>query len=131
MGITSNVRIVERGIGVHANRVRAAASRAVHDIATHLEAQVKSRAAGRPGPRRQTGDYSRSIATVFTVTPGGAEAWVGTNKAQGRRLEYGFVGRDAAGRTYAQPPYPHWQPAIRVTRTYARERVRRLIREAA
>jgi hypothetical protein len=37
---------------------------------------------------------------------------VGTNKPQGRRLEFGFVGEDSLGRSYDQAPLPHFGPAL-------------------
>lgn len=78
-----------------------------------LQTRVRARASGRPGPRRQTGDYRRSISRESGRGPdGGHQATVGTNAPQGRRLEHGFVGADALGRTYNQPPYPHFGPAL-------------------
>lgn len=65
-----------------------------------------------PGPNRATGDYARSIALNVTVSGGVHVATVSTNLIQARRLEFGFRGTDEAGRTYNQPPYPHWRPAI-------------------
>lgn len=59
-------------------------------------------------PRIQTGDYVRSITLSVT----GTSALVGTNRVQGRRLEFGFTGVDAIGRHYDQPPYPHFGPAL-------------------
>lgn len=85
-----------------------------------LQANVKRRAAEpryaeRPkpegsdeGPRIITGDYNRSI--YLRITPTSAE--VGTNKPQGRRLEFGFSGTDSLGRTYDQPPYAHFGPGF-------------------
>lgn len=59
----------------------------------------------------KTGDYARSIkASKPTITPTSVEATVGTNRPQGRRLEFGFVGEDALGRYYNQAPRPHWEP---------------------
>jgi hypothetical protein len=43
-------------------------------------------------------------------------AIVGTNKPQGRRLEYGYVGPDSLGRVYDQPPYAHVGPAMETVR---------------
>jgi hypothetical protein len=78
-----------------------------------LRTRVRARASGRPGPRRQTGDYRRSIgAQTAQIAPGVWQGTVGTNAPQGRRLEYGFVGQDSLGRTYNQPPYPHFGPAV-------------------
>lgn len=76
-----------------------------------LKTKVMGRASGRPGPRVVTGDYRRSITVDFGKQSGAHTAVVGTNKPQGRRLEYGFVGTDSLGRTYNQPPFPHFNPA--------------------
>jgi hypothetical protein len=67
-----------------------------------LEARIKSRAPVR------TGDYRRSWTTELR----GKTAVVGTNKPQGRRLEFGFVGADSLGRHYNQAPQPHVRPSI-------------------
>lgn len=64
-----------------------------------LVTKVKANASGRPGPRVQTGDYRRSINMVFKGGPN-PEASVGTNRPQGRRLEFGFHGTDSLGRSY-------------------------------
>lgn len=99
--------------------ISAAASLAVDRISAQtamlLETRVKANASGRPGPRVITGDYRRSItATRGAAGMGGAlGAWtVGTNAPQGPRLEYGFVGRDRAGRQFSQAPFPHFGPAV-------------------
>lgn len=81
--------------------------------ARRLQTRVRANASGRPGPNIVTGDYRRSISVV---KEGPTSALVGTNRPQGRRLEFGFYGVDAIGRTYNQPPYPHFQPAIDQTR---------------
>lgn len=73
---------------------------------------VKAKASGRPGPNAPTGDYRRSWNLKIKSSPRQLSANVGTNKPQGRRLEYGFVGTDSLGRTYNQPPYPHAGPAF-------------------
>ena len=70
---------------------------------------VKRNASGPPGPNVVTGQYVGSIQPFsedqYTA---GAE----TSAPQAARLEFGFVGVDALGRHYAQPPFPHWRPAI-------------------
>lgn len=48
----------------------------------------------------------------YLSTPADVTAIVGTNAPQGRRLEFGFVGADALGRVYNQPPFPHVGPAV-------------------
>lgn len=80
-----------------------------------LATQVKANASGRPGPRAPTGDYRRSITLRQNITVGREstyEATVGTNRPQGRRLEFGFRGTDSKGRSYNQPAYPHFGPAF-------------------
>lgn len=77
-----------------------------------LQRQVQLNASGRPGPNAPTGNYRRSINRRVTRTPSGSTGEVGTNMPQGRRLEFGFTGEDSLGRTYNQPPYPHFGPAL-------------------
>jgi hypothetical protein len=78
---------------------------AKHGLA--LQQAVKRNASGRPGPRIITGDYNRSIMLELR----GLDAKVFTNKVQGPRLEWGFVGTDSLGRTFNQAPLPHFAPA--------------------
>lgn len=79
---------------------------------TLLQTQVKANASGRPGPRAPTGDYRRSINLRMAGNASTSTASVGTDRPQGRRLEGGFRGTDSLGRSYDQPPYPHFGPAI-------------------
>lgn len=75
-----------------------------------LLALIKSNASGRPGPEVITGSYRASWHIERQ-----AEAHVVTTGApQAMRLEYGFVGEDALGRDYSQPPFPHVNPAADV-----------------
>jgi hypothetical protein len=67
---------------------------------------------GFGGPRLITGDYNRSISLAMNTDNGNPVATIGTNRPQGRRLELGFVGVDARGRRYHQPPYPHFGPGL-------------------
>lgn len=76
-----------------------------------------------PGPNVATGDYRRSWA--LKTTPG--EVFVFTNAPQGARLEYGFVGTDALGRNFNQPPYPHVRPAVEQVRPKLVQALRALI----
>ncbi len=85
--------------------------RAVVQFGALLLTKVKANASGRPGPNTVTGDYRRSWSVKYSSGVGGRVASVGTNKPQGRRLEFGFVGVDSLGRVYDQPPFPHVQPA--------------------
>lgn len=81
-------------------------------LQTKVKAYASKPRTGPPGPRIQTGDYVRSISLDMGLEAGGPTATVGTNKPQGRRLEFGFVGIDSIGRHYNQPPYPHFRPAL-------------------
>ena len=75
-------------------------------------ARVKLAASGRPGPRRVTGDYTRSMNAQVSHGPGGAVGTIGTNAVQAARLEFGFYGADSRGRYYRQAPLPHWRPTF-------------------
>ncbi|MEU9703109.1 hypothetical protein [Streptomyces sp. NPDC047981] len=75
-------------------------------------ARISGNASGRPGPNVITGDYRNSWQAVTTRIPYGAFCTIGTNRPQGRRLEFGFTGTDSLGRSYNQPPFPHVGPAI-------------------
>jgi len=77
-----------------------------------LNTRIKARASGRPGPNAPTGDYRRSWTHKVVKEGGKTTSTNGTNKPQGRRLEFGFTGTDSLGRTYDQPPYPHVGPAV-------------------
>lgn len=70
-----------------------------------------------PGPNVITGDYRRSWRMQLGRKPsrnGLASTYVlvSTNAPQAWRLEKGFVGQDARGRMFNQPPYPHVSPAL-------------------
>ena len=77
-----------------------------------LTTRVMANASGRPGPNAPTGDYRRSWNAQYHKEGDQLVADVGTNRPQGRRLEFGFHGVDSLGRFYNQPPYPHVWPAV-------------------
>lgn len=77
-----------------------------------LLTKVQAHSSGRPGPMVRTGGYRRSHGMRMISEGGNPMAVVGTNHPAGRRLEFGFVGVDALGRSYNQPPYPHYGPAL-------------------
>ena len=59
-------------------------------------AQIRGHASGRPGPNVITGDYRGSWKpTPPRRLPHGAMCTLGTDRPQGPRLEFGFVGIDA------------------------------------
>jgi len=88
----------------------------VHTVVTkwtnELERRVASNASGRPGPNVITGNYRRSINHQITSSESEVTGTVGTNAPQARRLEHGFHGTDSLGRSYSQPAYPHFGPAL-------------------
>jgi HK97 gp10 family phage protein len=89
----------------------------------------------------ETGNYRRSIHVGGEgggehgdiggqkVTSTGAEVAVGTNVEYGPRLEFGFVGTDALGRTYHQPARPHARPAIEAAQPEAEREVIAALRQ--
>lgn len=109
---TSEVDRLARDLATAGVMAGVRAGNLVRHHGTRLQAQVKANAAGRPGPRIQIGDYNRSIGLQIGLEGGSPIARVGTNRPQGMRLEKGFVGEDSLGRTYNQPPYPHFGPAV-------------------
>ncbi|WP_172673788.1 hypothetical protein [Methanogenium cariaci] len=54
---------------------------------------------------------------------------VGTNAPQGKRLEFGFVGRDVLGRYYNQEAQPHLRPAVDENVDEVREEIRAAMRQ--
>ena len=75
-------------------------------------ARIRGNASGRPGPNVITGAYRNSWRPETRREPYGATCTIGTELPYGRRLEFGFTGTDSLGRSYAQPPFPHVQPAL-------------------
>jgi hypothetical protein len=95
-----------------AKKVGPALDKLVNHHGMLLRTRVMAKASGRPGPRAITGDYRRSWQHKHTGGGSMSRSEVGTNAAQGRRLEYGFNGSDSLGRVYNQPPFPHARPAF-------------------
>lgn len=52
----------------------------------------------------ETGGYYRSVRVVGDG--------VQTDRPDGLRHEFGFIGEDSLGRAYDISPRPHWRPAI-------------------
>ena len=103
---------VERGLAVAAATAPAKAYGVVVHYGAVLQRKVQANAAGRPGPRRVTGQYARSIRRRSRPLVAGGYTDIGTDAPQGRRLEVGFARADSLGRRYHQPPYPHFGPAL-------------------
>lgn len=112
IGMSSDAYLVAAELAGAGVKVAARAAETTFRFGLLLQSKVKANASGRPGPRIITGDYNRSIALTTGLDSGSPIAWVGTNAPQGRRLELGFVGTDSLGRVYAQPPFPHFYPAL-------------------
>lgn len=94
-------------------KIGPAIEKGVRHTSTLGVARIKGHASGRPGPNVITGDYRGSWqATGHRRLPHGAMCTLATDRPQARRLEFGFVGIDAIGRNYNQPPFPHVQPAL-------------------
>lgn len=88
-------------------------NRTVQQQARLLRALIMERASGRPGPNVITGDYRSSWRVEPVAVPDGGGATVGTDRPQGRRLEYGFYDMtDSIGRHFFQVPRPHVEPAV-------------------
>lgn len=84
-----------------------------------LNAAVKGRQSGRPGPRAQTGDFRRATTLQIIRTPVSVSAIVGNNSPQAARFEYGFNsgvapqhGVDVLGRHFETPPFPSFGPGF-------------------
>jgi hypothetical protein len=114
MGVTikTNAGEIAAALDLKAAQVRSGLRALVRHHGVLLQARAKANAAGRPGPRIQTGDLNRSIALQVDGNASISRARVGTNKPQARRLEYGFRGVDSLGRRWDQPPYPFLGPAL-------------------
>lgn len=96
-----------------AMKIGPAIQKAVKHTGALGAARIRGHASGRPGPNVITDDYRGSWQpTPVRRLPHGAMCTLGTDRPQGRRLEFGFVGIDAIGRHYDQPPFPHVQPAL-------------------
>ncbi|WP_328403990.1 HK97 gp10 family phage protein [Streptomyces sp. NBC_00390] len=111
-GAHSNAAQIAAQLDVRAARTLPETVGLVQHYAMLLETRIKAKASGRPGPNAPTGDYRRSWTHEIATDGVTVTATVGTNKPQGRRLEYGFVGADSLGRIYNQPPFPHVGPAV-------------------
>ncbi len=69
----------------------------------------------------KTGTLRRSIHVLTTeLTPTRAVVSVGPDVPYGRRLEFGFVGKDSLGRNYHQGPRPYMRPAFETQKEAAR-----------
>ena len=86
--------------------------KSAEDLKSLTQRNASLPSSGPPGPRVITGDYVGAWEVHKEPQRDGTSRSVGTNRAQARRLEYGFTGTDSIGRHYDQPPYPHHGPAV-------------------
>ena len=93
-------------------KLRPAIEKGVRHTAMLGIARIRGNASGRPGPNVITGAYRNSWRPEMHGLPYGAMCTIGTDLPYGRRLEFGFTGTDSLGRSYAQPPFAHVQPAL-------------------
>lgn len=107
-------------------------NRSMRKYANELRDEVRKRAQGRPGPRRITGVYWHSIKVTKAssgILNRSSTTSVVSEHPAALRLEKGYVGVDALGRHYNQPPFVHWEPAIQIVRSrwvkHLGQRVRR------
>lgn len=121
VSISTNAGSVAADLGALGVRVGARAYAVTRTYGQLLETSVKRhanlprtalRGPNTGGPRLITGDYNRSINLRMAGSVTHPTATVGTDRPQGPRLEFGFVGVDSLGRHYNQPPYAHFGPAF-------------------
>lgn len=73
-------------------------------------------------PNVVTGTLRRSIRfTPVVRLAGGYTSTVGPTTVYGRRVELGFKGTDSLGRSYNQPAYSYFGPAVKEVRIKAHE----------
>jgi hypothetical protein len=96
------------------NLARGASRAAVHETGEIMAAFIQAHAEGRPGPNIVSGNLRGGVLVDHNI--GDEDGWgaltVYDDVIYSRRIEYGFYGTDALGRTYNQPPYPFWGPGF-------------------
>lgn len=96
-------------------KLKARTTAAVHQFAVLLAERIQTAASGRPGPEIRSGNLVGSIQVDHTLGDQGdgwGAATVYTETVYAPRLEFGFYGTDALGRSYNQPPYPFFGRAV-------------------
>lgn len=73
-----------------------------------LRAMLIAHSSGRPGPQVITGAYN--AAYVVQTENDDLSVTADNPSPQSDRLENGYVGVDALGRHYHQPPFAHFRP---------------------
>jgi hypothetical protein len=115
-----------------ADRLGDVTERRMRNVGRQGVARIRQNASGRPGPmvrNTEEPNYRDSWKSQTSGIPYGAECVIGTDKPQGERLEFGFVGPDSLGRVYNQPPFPHVQPALGAIEDALHEQMRAVVQE--
>lgn len=81
-------------------------------ITRHFGALVQADVRARARNLFDVSSYDRTIELRMTGKRYNPAAIVTSTAPQAHRLEFGFVGVDALGRSYHQPPRPHFRPAL-------------------
>lgn len=90
----------------------------------------KSHTRSAPGEPPKT-DTGRLVANIFSILSADKQGViVGTDIAYGKRLEFGFTGSDAKGRSINQGARPWLQPAFERMKPKIQERFSRQFRRA-
>lgn len=126
----SGAREIAAALASGAARTQELMRLVVEKSAADLQSETQLRASGRPGPNVITGDYRGSWRVENRGDGQVVSRNVGTDRVQANRLEYGFVGPDALGRVYDQPPFPHHGPAVDVIEPRFREAMARVAEQA-
>lgn len=118
-GIQTNALGLAARFSNEAQRIEDAGEDMMNRIAKVAQHNVRrwATAAGATPPThpsllgRRTGGYHDSIQVRPARSVGdGWESAVYTNHPGALRSEFGFFGTDSIGRTFSQPPRPHWKP---------------------
>jgi hypothetical protein len=107
--------IVEASLKVSERRMGMAVTLVQRDIKVSLNVgNPKGDAPSAPGepPRKVSGRLFGSIFVKVIRNASQVLGVVGTNVKYARRLELGFVGKDALGRMFRQKPRPFIRPAF-------------------
>lgn len=109
----TGVKTLQNRFRTMIRRAPVGAQKAVEKLGVELLAEVR-RQYFAAGLQVETGAYLSGLTLDIVQTATGATATAGSSAPQAARLEYGFMGVDSLGRHYAQPPFPHWRPALMI-----------------
>lgn len=115
--MTATVKQIERGLtlgmlAVHATAVKKLSTGQAVERTKSGRLRGLGPSTPPDPPHVLTGRLRQSIAFEVTVEPNAVVGRVGTNVVYARRLELGFVGTDALGRTINQAARPYLRPSL-------------------